>query len=105
VPADSVDFDELTELFNQAYSDYFVPLKLDRGGLEFTVAVCDVDVAASRVALVDGEPVAFAFLALRGDEGWIGGMGTVPAHRRRGHGGAALEEVLAEARARSTASV
>jgi ribosomal protein S18 acetylase RimI-like enzyme len=105
VPAESVNFDALTELFNAGYSDYLVPLRLDRGGLEYTVGICDIDLAASRVALEDGEPAAFAFLALRGDEGWIGGMGTVPARRRRGLGRVALESVLGEARARGAASV
>lgn len=105
VPADSVDLDALTAVFNGAYSDYFVPLRLDRGGLELTIDICDIDLAASRVALVDDEPAAFAFLALRGDEGWIGGMGTLPTHRRRGLGEEALKDVLAEAKARGAASV
>jgi GNAT superfamily N-acetyltransferase len=105
VPADAIDFDALTALFNAGYSDYVVPLRLDRNALEFTLAVCDVDLGASRVALENGEPAAFAFLGLRGDEGWIGGMGTAPPHRRRGLGEAALREVLDEARNRGAASV
>jgi GNAT superfamily N-acetyltransferase len=105
VSADSVDLDALAAVFNGAYSDYFVPLKLDRAGLELTIDICDIDLGASRVAVEDGEPAAFAFLALRGDEGWIGGMGTVPAYRRRGLGEAALIEVLAEARDRNAKSV
>lgn len=105
VPADSIDLDALIALFNGAYSDYFVPLRLDRGGLELTIDICDIDLAASRVALENGEPAAFAFLALRGDEGWIGGMGTLPGHRRRGLGGEALSEVLAEAKSRGAKSV
>jgi ribosomal protein S18 acetylase RimI-like enzyme len=105
VPADSLDLDALTGLFNDGYSDYFVPLKLDRAGLEFTIAVTDIDLSASRIALEDGERAAFAFLALRGDEGWIGGMGTTPARRRQGLGRAALTAVLDEARARGLASV
>ena len=105
VPADSLDLDALTDLFNAGYSDYFVPLKLDRAGLEFTLAVTDIDLSASRIALENGEPAAFAFLALRGDEGWIGGMGTTPARRRQGLGRAALTAVLDEARARRLASV
>jgi GNAT superfamily N-acetyltransferase len=105
VPADSVEFDSLLALFNGAYSDYFVPLKLDRSGLELTIDICDIDLAASRVVLESGELVAFAFLALRGDEGWIGGMGTLPTHRRRGLGEEALAEVLAEAKKRAARSV
>jgi ribosomal protein S18 acetylase RimI-like enzyme len=105
VPAESLDLDTLTELFNAGYSDYLVPLRLDPPGLEYTIAICDIDLAASRVAVEDGEPASFAFLALRGDEGWIGGMGTTPARRRRGLGKAALEAVLAGARDRGAASV
>ena len=105
VPAESLDLDVLTALFNAGYSDYFVPLRLDRAGLEYTIAICDIDLAASRVALEDGEPAAFAFLALRGDEGWIGGMATAPARRRRGLGRAALVAVLDEARSRGAVSV
>jgi ribosomal protein S18 acetylase RimI-like enzyme len=105
VPADSIELDALVGLFNEAYSDYAVPLQLDRASLEFTADVCDIDLGASRVALEDGEPAAFAYLALRGAEGWIGGMGTVPGRRRRGLGEAALRAVLSEAAARGAGSV
>ncbi len=105
VPADSIDFDALVRLFNEAYSDYVVPLRLDRAALQFTIAVCDIDLAASRVVLEDGEPAAFAFLAVRDDEGWIGGMGTVPERRRHGLGEAALSTTIDEARRRGVASV
>ena len=105
VPAASLDLDELAEVFNAGYSDYFVPLRLDPAGLDFTIEICDIDLAASRVALEDGEPAAFALLAVRGDEGWIGGMGTVPARRRQGLGEQTLKAVLDEARTRGLASV
>jgi len=106
LPADSLDPDALAELFNEAYSDYVVPLRLDRAMLELTLALTGIDLAGSRVALADdGEPGAFAFLAVRGDEGWIGGMGTAPAYRRKGLGEAALRAVLDEARRLGAASV
>ncbi len=106
VPAAAVELDALVELFNDAYSDYVVPLRLDRSSLDFTVDVCDIDLAGSRVALADGgEPAAFSFLALRGAEGWIGGMGTLPAHRRQGLGEAALRAALDVARDRGADSV
>ena len=105
VPADSIGLDGLSRLFNEAYSDYFVPLRLDRDALEFTVAICDIDLDASRVALEDGEPPAFAFLAVREVDGWVGGMGTVPGQRRRGLGEAALTEAIGEGRRRGLTSV
>ncbi len=106
VPADTLEPAALTELFNEAYSDYVVPLQLDPAALEFMLAITEVDLAASRVALDDGgEPAAFAFLAQRGDEAWIGGMGTVPACRRQGLGESALVAVLGEARDRGASTV
>jgi ribosomal protein S18 acetylase RimI-like enzyme len=106
VPADSLEIDVVLGLFNEAYSDYPVPLHLDRSMLVFTIDVFDIDFAASRIAFADGEePAGFAFLALRGDEGWIGGMGTTPAHRRRGLGETALSAVVEEARNRGARTV
>jgi ribosomal-protein-alanine N-acetyltransferase len=106
VPAAAVELDALVELFNAAYSDYLVPLRLDRSSLDFTLDVCDIDLDASRIVLAaDGEPAAFSFLALRGDEGWVGGMGTVPAARRQGFGEAALRATLDSARDRGAATV
>ena len=39
-------------------------------------------------------------LGIRGDEGWIGGMGVATAHRRAGIGEALMRAVLDEAQAR-----
>jgi ribosomal-protein-alanine N-acetyltransferase len=106
VPAAAVDLNGIVALFNDAYSDYVVPMRLDRSALEFTLDVCDIDLNASRVVLADdGDPEAFSVLALRGDEGWIGGMGTAPAHRRQGFGETALRGALDEARDRGAATV
>jgi GNAT superfamily N-acetyltransferase len=105
LPADSLDLDGLLALFNAAYADYAVPLQLDRAGLEFTLAISDVDLRASRIAFAGAEPAAFAFLAVRGGEGWIGGMATVAAQRRRGLAEAALVDVLTAVRAGGLESV
>src|SRR5678816_1754646 len=75
-------------------------MRLDLPALTTRNADLDVDVGASPVADVDGDPAAFALLALRGDEGWIGGMGVVPEARRRGLGSAVMEAAADEARSR-----
>jgi ribosomal protein S18 acetylase RimI-like enzyme len=98
--ADSLSPEALLELFNLAFSDYVIPMRLDLAALTTRNADLDVDVAASPLADVDGEPAAFALLALRGDEGWIGGMGVVPDARRRGLGRAVMEAAADEARSR-----
>jgi GNAT superfamily N-acetyltransferase len=98
--ADALSAEGLLELFNRAFSDYVVPMRLDLPALTTRNADLDVDVGASPVADVDGDPAAFALLALRGDEGWIGGMGVVPEARRRGLGSAVMEAAADEARSR-----
>ncbi len=100
-PASSLDHERLAGLFNKAYSDYFVPISIDPPALVLISELWDIDLDASRVA---GEE-AFALLGVRGDRGWIGGMGVVPAARRRGHGEAVMRGVIEEARARGLREV
>lgn len=97
--------EELAEVFNRAYSDYYVPLHLDAAMMSGMIAAQDLDLAGSRVLVDGGEAVAFAMLGVRGDRGWIGGMGVVPGQRRRGLGRRAMHAVLGVARERGLARV
>jgi len=99
LPADSLEPPALRELFNEGFSDYLVPMRLDAAAFAEHVRVNDVDLACSRV-LVDERPVAFALIARRGPAAWVGGMGTAPSHRRRGLGERALVAGLDAARER-----
>ena len=73
----------LLEVFNSGFSDYLVPLQLDADTLRTHLRENDIALDRSPVA-VDGEPVSFALVGIRGSDAWIGGMATVPAHRRTG---------------------
>ena len=86
-----------TELFNASYAGYFIPVHVDEAALAWMVDAWDIDLARSRVALLDGDPAGFANLGLREGVGWIGGVGVVPEHRRSGLGRRLMEAVLAEA--------
>jgi ribosomal protein S18 acetylase RimI-like enzyme len=106
VPASNLDDAALAAVFTAGYEGYFVPIQVDERSLRFMVDAFDVDLARSRVALGEGgDPVGVALLAVRGERGWIGGMGVAPAARRRGVGKALLEAVLAEAPAEVTLEV
>src|SRR5262249_25444049 len=96
-PASSFSSDQLADLFTRGYEGYFVPMRVDATGLEAMVAAFDTDLGRSRTALDGDEPVGFAFLAVRGDRSWVGGVGVVAAARRRGIGRALMESILAEA--------
>ncbi len=86
------------ELFNEGFSGYLVPMRLDDAAFSTYLEHNDIDLDVSRV-MVDERPASFALVGVRRDEVWIGGMGTVPAARRQGYGQLVLESALDAARA------
>ena len=105
VPADTFDLEQLAAVFTAGYEGYFVPIEVDAAALGSMLGLWDIDLARSRVALRNDEPVGIVNLGVRGDEGWIGGLGVVPSERRHGVGRALMESVLEEAPARVTLEV
>jgi ribosomal protein S18 acetylase RimI-like enzyme len=99
-PASTLTREQLVAVFNEGYEGYYVPVQLDADALGRHLGSGDVDLEASRVALRGTSPLGFCVLGVRGDEGWIGGMGVATAARRRGIGEALLRAVIDEARAR-----
>ena len=98
--ASSLALEQLAALFTAAYDGYPLPMHLDAAGLARMIETNDLDLDAARIARVAGEPAGICMLGVRGDEGWIGGMGVVPQHRREGIGEAIMREVLEQARSR-----
>jgi ribosomal protein S18 acetylase RimI-like enzyme len=90
VPSDTFSYAELAELFTRGYEGYFVPMHFDEPTLRTMVELWDIDLARSRVAPGEG----LCNLAIRGNRGWIGGIGVVPEARRNGIGRALMEAVL-----------
>lgn len=99
LPASRLGTAELAALFTRAYAGYPVPMRVDEAMLAMMMAVYDEDAESSVVLVAGGEPVALAMLGVRPPRGWIGGMGVVESHRRRGLGQAVMRAVLARARA------
>jgi ribosomal protein S18 acetylase RimI-like enzyme len=99
-PAGSLRLGELAKLFTAAYEGYVLPFRIDEPTLRFMIDAYDIDLDSSRVAYRGGEPVGLANLAVRGEDGWIGGVGVVPAARRQGIGETLMRAVHDEARAR-----
>ncbi len=93
-PASRFTHAQLAEIFNAGYEGYFTPFTLDEAAFRFMVTTFDDDLDASRVILVDGEPAGICKLAIRGDRGWIGGLGVSAAHRGKGLGEALMREVI-----------
>ena len=99
-PAATLSVERLAALFTAGYEDYYTQLQVDAAALEYMVRRWDLDLDGSRIALRDGEPIGMCMLGVRGDEGWIGGLGVVVHERRHGVGEQLMRAVLDEARAR-----
>ena len=97
-PASRRSHAELAAILTAGYEDYYTPFVVDETAFRFMTTVWDDDLDASRVAVVDGEPAGIAKLAIRGDRGWIAGIGVAVPHRGKGVGEALMNAVLAEAR-------
>jgi len=86
-----------SDVFTRGFADYFVPIAATPALLATFARTESVDLLASRVALLDGEPVGAALIARRGYTARLAGMALVPAARGRGVGRALMDQLLAEA--------
>ncbi len=105
VPATALSYDRLTLLINQAYINYYLPIWIDAAQFARMCAVEDIDLQKSVVALVDDTPVALALLAVRGDAGWLSGLGVLAPWRRRGIARRIVEQIQATAKAEALRTV
>lgn len=85
------------QLITQAYADYYVPMRLTAEQMGAMDRLYDIDLQRSVVAQSGAGVVGMALLAVRGDQGWITGVGVLPAFRRRGLGGALITRLIAAA--------
>lgn len=98
-PAASVSLEAYAAAFTSAFSGYQYPVSVDAVWLARRVRLEQHDLQHSLLAYVGDEPVGVAVLAIRADEGWVGGFGIVPAQRGRGRGRALLSALLEQVRA------
>ncbi len=91
---------ESAGVMTRGFEGYFVPIRVDAAGLAAFARVDGVDLAASRLAVRDGVPVAGALVARRGWTARLAGMSVVPEARGQGVGRALVARLLEEARAR-----
>lgn len=84
VPATDFTRGELTALWNQAYEGYFVPVRSDEQIFARHLRRAEVDLALSRVIVVDGAPCGISLTGRRGERGYLAGFGIAGTHRRQG---------------------
>jgi ribosomal protein S18 acetylase RimI-like enzyme len=105
VAASRVAHSERAALWNDAFSDYYTPGSFTAESLQGFEKAFDLDLDASRLVLEEDRPVAFAMLGIRGRRGWVGGMGVIPAARRRRHGARVMRELIDSARERGLSTL
>lgn len=88
------------QVFTRGFSDYFVPIASSPAILLGMARADSVDLTASRVAVLDGKPVAAALIARRGWTSRLAGMAVVPEARKSGVGKTLMAHLLAEAKTR-----
>ena len=75
---------ELAAAFNTVYTDYVVPFMVGEAWARQHVAANSIALEHSPLWRDDaGAVVGLAALGVRGDRGWVGGLGIAPAHRGR----------------------
>ncbi len=104
-PASDVTIEELVAAFNTGYAGYTVPVQLENDLMLRHIAQNNINLAASRLAHMDGEIVGVGLLARREQRGWIGGMGIHSAHRGQGIGRQLMNALLDSARSMALAQV
>jgi ribosomal protein S18 acetylase RimI-like enzyme len=97
--AAALSLEQLAELLNRAYEGYEVPLHVDAAAVGFMEEALDLDPERSCVAWQDEQPVGLVMLGVRGEAGWVGGMGVVAAARRGGIGERLMRALIERARA------
>ena len=104
-PISTVDFSAFTDAFNRAYSDYFVPIKMNTSSFKALMTRDDIRPDVSVTALDAGRIVGTGLLGVRGTQGWIGGMGVIPQYRGQGIGRQMMCYLLEQAKAQGITEV
>ncbi len=84
LPASETSMEMLCETMLDAFSDYAIPLQLSTK--QFADMMCQrgLDLASSRIALVEGQVAAIWLTAIRDNRAYLISSGTRPAHRSKG---------------------
>ncbi len=97
IPASRFTIEELTAIYNQTRVDYMVPMPMNAARLAEYIAVYDVDLEHSLVAIEDDRMRGVAMLGVRDGRAWITRLGVIPSTRRTGVGEALMRGLIEQA--------
>ena len=93
------------EILSRGFADYLVPIHSTPAILLGMARQDSVDLVASRICLLDGEPAGAALIARRGWTCRLAGMAILPAARGKGVGEKFMTELFSCANARGDRSM
>jgi len=100
-PASDYPLPDLAQLLNLSFENYLVPVTFNLLQFLTMIRKDSVDLAASRVLLVDEQPAGIALIARRGWTSRLAAMGIVQSMRGKGTGSWFMENLIREARERN----
>ena len=103
--AAALPIDALVTIFNSGYSGYIVPVNISQDQFRGHLRHNDIDLKASQIAFINDEPVGICLLGIRGNAGWIGGLGVHPDHRRQSIGRQLMQAAIKSARTKNLDSI
>lgn len=98
--AASVGLQQAKDIFNQGFSDYIIPTRLDDVSWARFLLHEGVDTNASQVLLMGSKQVGIALLSRRGWSSRVAAMSIVPEARGAGAGSWLMEQLIGQARDR-----
>jgi ribosomal protein S18 acetylase RimI-like enzyme len=97
--ADRLPLSRLAELWNQAFGDYYVPMRQSIAQFDSLLRRELISLPDSLVAMVEGQPVGLALAGLRwsGDacEAYDAGTGVIPTYRGKGIASQLMQALMA----------
>lgn len=100
-PASDYPLPDLTQLLNLSFENYLVPVAFNLSQFLTMIRKDSLDLAASRVLLVDEQPAGIALIARRGWTSRLAAMGIVQGQRSKGAGSRFMHKLIDEARERN----
>jgi len=100
-PASDYPILDLGQLMNQSFEDYTVPIHMDNSQFLNMLLKDNINLASSRVLLIDDQPAGVALIARRGWTSRLAAMGIVKESRGKKAGTWFMGKLIDEARERN----
>lgn len=99
-PANEYSMVELADLLTRGFEGYHVPIHVNAIGMLSMIRRDSIDLTASRVACLAGQPIGLALMARRGWTSRVAAMSLLPEAQNKGAGSWMMGRLIEEAKER-----